>query len=299
MTEDSTTGGHSQVEEVIRAYLEYLEGTGPKPTLDQLDDAERRQATELIESLRTGRGIDPYASRPPLEALLAGTPFEGALTPSGAERPLADLATVRDLIAARAPKAHAKIDVTSEDTESVVFDYLDLRVRFLLVDASIPTVTDDVRARVERSLEKDPDTAYVGVVARGDEELPTQLLSATDLGPTLTTPRGDTRSTWLPVLPLEWAALQVLELGAPEWESFEFEAGLAVPLDVAAVATDLARQVIEREAARPYRGDKAVAYRSLAGHEGDFAELVTLVATDGEGAVDLDAGTLRIARDAA
>lgn len=299
MTEHNTTGGDSQVEEVIQAYLEYLEGTGPKPVFDELDDAERRRATALIDSLRAGRGIDPYASRPPIEALLAGTELEGALTATGAQRLLADLTTVRNILSASAPRARAEIDVASDGTESVVFGYLDLRVRFLLVDGGTPTVTDQVRSMVQRSLDQDPNTAYVGVVARGDEELSTQLLSAADLGPSVTTPRGDTQTPWLPVLPLEWAALQVLEQGAPEWEPFEFEPGLAVPLDVAVVATDLARQVIEREASRSYRGDKAIAYKSLAGREGDFAELVALVATHAVGAVDLNANTLRIAKDAA
>lgn len=299
MNEQDTTGGDNQVEQVVQAYLDYLEGLGPEPLLEELNSGERNQATALINSLRAGRGIDPYASRPPLEALLAGTEFEGALTTRGTMRELVDVVTVCDVLTASAPKAEAAIDIAGDGTETVIFDYLDLRARFVLVPGGVAVLTDQARALAQRLLDQDPFTSYVGLVSSEDPELTTQLLTATDLGPTVTTPRGNTQAGWLPMLPLEWAAQQVLERGAPEWEPFEFEPGAVAALDVSAIAIEIARQVIEREASRSYRGDKSLAYKSLAGQEGEFSELVDQVAAHGATAVDLEAETARMSRDAA
>lgn len=68
------------VDAVITAYLDFLDGAGSEPTLDHLSPDERTLAEELIASLSAGRGIDPFQSRPSLDALLAGTDFEGWLS---------------------------------------------------------------------------------------------------------------------------------------------------------------------------------------------------------------------------
>ena len=61
------------VDVVMLAFLDYLDGTAPRPALDHLSDEDRRRAETLMNSLKAGRGIDPHASRPSIEALLAGT----------------------------------------------------------------------------------------------------------------------------------------------------------------------------------------------------------------------------------
>ena len=54
------------------AYLDYLEGERPvAPLIDGLTGKERRAAEAFVESITTARGIDPYASRPSMEELLA------------------------------------------------------------------------------------------------------------------------------------------------------------------------------------------------------------------------------------
>ena len=90
----------------------------------------------------------------------------------------------------------------------------------------------------------------------------------------------------------------MLELTSPQWPSFDFDQAYGGALDLPAVAADIARTVIAREAARSYRGDKKRAYLALVGQEQVFADLVTLVATRNR-TVDLEAETARILRAAA
>ena len=54
-------------------YLDYVEGhRDTPPTPDPLSGEERRAAEEFIDSHNAAAGIDPYASRPPTDQLLAG-----------------------------------------------------------------------------------------------------------------------------------------------------------------------------------------------------------------------------------
>ena len=54
------------------AYLDYLESDGlERPSQDRLSDKERRIAQAFIQSTADATGIDPYASRPSTEQLLA------------------------------------------------------------------------------------------------------------------------------------------------------------------------------------------------------------------------------------
>ena len=54
------------------AYLDYLEGTRDKPpSLEDLPGEQRRAAESFTKSITAARGVDPYASRPSIEQLLA------------------------------------------------------------------------------------------------------------------------------------------------------------------------------------------------------------------------------------
>ena len=54
------------------ALLDYLEGGRPKPPrLEDLPKAQRQAAKSFVQSVAAARGIDPYASRPSVEQLLA------------------------------------------------------------------------------------------------------------------------------------------------------------------------------------------------------------------------------------
>ena len=285
------------VDAVMLAFLDYLEGTmSGRPTLDHLTEDDRRRAEELMASLEAGRGIDPHASRPSVETLLAGTDLAGLLplSPAGADR-AADPANVRDVLAG--VDARARADIASGGT--VVYGYLDLRARFVLMNTDTPIADDEARALAERLFDGDADTPRVGIVAARSDELLTQVLTAADVGCTVTAPRGEPHAQWTPPLPLAMAARQMLEQCAPEWESADFDRALSEPLDVAAIAAEIAGRIIGRESARPYRGDKARAYRALIGHEAVFAALVVAVAEHGTGAVDLEGEITRMTRAAA
>lgn len=287
------------VDSVLLAYLDFLEGAGPEPAMDHLTADERSQAEALIASLRAGRGIDPHASRPSLEALLFGSEFESsAATAADTGRNAVTLMDLRSALAGVDQRTKAELD-TSLAEPTVVFSYLDVRVRFVLVDAGDPEVSDDVRATVAAIFMADSDTSHVGVVAARSDELVTQMLAVDDLGATITTPHGHRHDQWEPPLPLTMTARRVLEQTAPEWDAFDLDPSLAAPLDVADLARDIASRVVAREAARPFKGEKGRAYKALVGHEDLLADLVAKVsATDGA-AVDLEAETTRIARAAA
>ena len=54
------------------AYLDYLEGVrGEPPALEELPEDQRPTAESFVDSITAARGVDPYASRPSLEQLLA------------------------------------------------------------------------------------------------------------------------------------------------------------------------------------------------------------------------------------
>lgn len=289
--------GHADpVDAVILAFLDYLEGAAPRPALDHLVDHDRVRAKELLDGLMAARGMDPRANRPTVEALLADTPLARllpALPASQSDR--ADLAAIQRVLAGVDSRARVAVD---DDAGTVIYSYLDLRARFLLVPTDTPVVTEPVRTLVERLFARDPDTSRVGVVATRGDELTTQLLSAEDVGDTITTPRGEPHLRWESPLPLALAARRMLEQGAPEWPAFDFDRAQTEALDLATVAAEIARRVIERESARSYRGEKRRAYKALVGHERVFADLVAKVSTKGS-TVDLDAETTRISQAAA
>ena len=289
------------VDAVIVAFLDHLEGTGARPTLDHLGDGDRQRANAILTGMATARGIDPRAVRPSLESLLAGTPLQGLLASAArelAERPSAQAGpatpdALRRLLATVDARATVELDGST-----VVYSYLDLRARFLLVPAASPVVTADVRGGVRAAFEADPDTSRVGVVAAASDELATQMLAVDDLADTITTPRGEPPTRWEPVLPVVAATKRMLEQRAPEWPAFDFDQAYGGALDLATVAADVARGVIAREAGRSYRGDKKRAYRDLVGQEQVFADLVALISARTRD-VDLEAETARILRAAA
>ena len=65
------TTDHKELRAFQEAYMDYVEGDrDAPPPLDNLAGDQRRAAEAFIETIKAARGIDPYASRPPLEQLL-------------------------------------------------------------------------------------------------------------------------------------------------------------------------------------------------------------------------------------
>jgi hypothetical protein len=297
------------VDGVILAFLDHVEGMGPRPTLDHLVDSDRQRAEALLALVGTGRGIDPRASRPSIEAMVVDTPyaelFRDVSRPdirpprprrAGGDRVgRADLTTVHRVLDSVDDRALVDVD---HATSTVVLSYLDFRARFLVLDAAVPIIDDSVRGAVEALFDADPDTSRVGVVAAGSGELLTQLVSADDLGTTITAPDGKPHTRWTPRLPLALAARQLVEEAAPDWPAFDVERAYGGVLDLPTVAAEVARAVIARESARSYRGEKKRAYADLVGQEQAFAEIIERVSAR-RSPVDLEAEISRIMRAAA
>jgi hypothetical protein len=235
-------------------------------------------------------GLFPDVSPPDVSRPRPGRARSGLAGRGGA-----DLTAVRRVLDTVDDRALIDVD---HATSTVVYSYLDFRARFLVVAAAVPIVDDTVRRAVEALFDADPDTSRVGVVAAGSDELVTQVLSADDLGTTITAPDGGPHVRRAPRLPLALAARQLLEQAAPDWPSFDADRAHGGVLDLTTVAAEIARTVIAREAGRSYRGDKKRAYRELAGREQAFAEIVVRVSTR-KSPVDLDAEINGITRAAA
>ena len=63
---------HDDLRKFKDAYLDYLEGDRDEPpALEDLPEERRPTAEAFIESITAARGVDPYASRPSIEQLLA------------------------------------------------------------------------------------------------------------------------------------------------------------------------------------------------------------------------------------
>ena len=66
------TSEHDDLSKFRDAYLDYLEGYREEPpALRDLPEEQRRAAEAFVESITAARGVDPYASRPSIEQLLA------------------------------------------------------------------------------------------------------------------------------------------------------------------------------------------------------------------------------------
>ncbi len=76
MPELTTDNELNSVERAVNAYLDYLEGIGPRPTFDGLRDDDRRCAVAVINTVLAGQGNDLNRETPTVEDLLEGTEFQ-------------------------------------------------------------------------------------------------------------------------------------------------------------------------------------------------------------------------------
>jgi hypothetical protein len=228
-----------------------------------LSVADRAYAAALVDGLAAARGIDPNRRRPPLEALLAGTPLAG-LFPDR-------LLGVEEVLAGIDHRARV-----SRDNTGVIFEYLDLRARFVLDPDRGDAGADPSRELARRIFADDPDTSRIGIVAGQTAELTTLVVSPQDVGDAIGPASPE------PALPLALAARRLVEQSAPVWPAYAVDRATLEPFDVAAVAAQIARRVLSREVARAYRGEKRLAYRALADQAEVFAALAVRVSTPGE-----------------
>jgi hypothetical protein len=280
------------VDAVLAAFSDHLAIGTARPMLDHLDPHDRQVAADLMRLMETGRRIDPSASAPSLEALLADTEFADALPAAAPKLAPPVLHQLRDVLTEVDPRA----EVVAEPEGFVSFAYLDLLARFHLVDGDEPTLADHT---VKALFDADVDVDLIGLVATETPELLTRVLSRYVVDTTVSTAANQPVAS-PPALPAVLAARRIMEHSAPEWGGFGLDGGSVDNfVDVVSLAAHLATKLVAEEAKRRYQGDKALAYRSLVGHEHHLSELVATAVLPREVPFDLAAEVDRIAREVA
>ncbi|HEX8001580.1 MAG TPA: hypothetical protein VF519_02680 [Mycobacteriales bacterium] len=285
-------GNHDAVDDVIAAFSDHLAHGSPRPTLDHLGAQDRQLAEDLMRLMESARGIDPSASAPSLEALLAGTEFAAALAPAApGQRPILD--QVQDVLTGVDSRVEVHVD---DDSGLVTMSYLDLVAHFHLVDDEAPSLPDDA---IRKLFDADVDVDLIGIVATRAADLDVRVVSRYDVDRTITTSAHRPVTPTSPsVLPLALAARAILEHSAPEWGEFDLDRADLDTVDVTDLQTEIAARIVTAEAKRRYQGDKALAYRGFVGHEQRLVELVATGTRQGE-SVDLEAAVERLARQVA
>jgi hypothetical protein len=250
------TESDDRVDAVVEAFMDHLEGLGEAPALDDLDADERARAEMLISSLEAGRGMDPYASRPSLEQLLAGTPLETALDASDLRAEGEDmLGRIRDQLTLYAPfhidiwpdNAAAAIGINSDFVALVSAQRLRIQIRND-VDEPSSLASLDPAAAAGPLYGAFPDTAGVIVVYPNDE-LSSVAIDPFDTEHCIETPAGIVArpATHRPVLPLADTVRAYLDEIAP---ALDTTVGLDVmrgdEVDPAIIASDAASRAVER-----------------------------------------------------
>lgn len=299
--EPDAGGEGDPVGAAVDAYLDFLEGVGPPPSLAGLTAPERRETEGLFAVMEAGRGVDPHCSTPSVEELLAGTELEESLTASGTgyahpgaselpdgdsrigDRNIAWAERIKRALCASDDRVVVTVRPHPHVGPAVTATYLDLTTVFVTVGSGEPPPVDAIRARVESIFRTDPDIDYVGVVAGDSLDLLTQMASCADLGPTAVVPSDRDGLIWPAVLPLTDAFHRTMELAAPLWEPFTLNISDRGPLPLRSVADRAASQVITRECSRAFHGDKGRAYKSFARAAPQLSELILAL---GAGRVD-------------
>jgi hypothetical protein len=280
----------------VGAYLDYLEGLGPCPSLEGLSTSDRLETQELFEVMSAGRGVDPHGSTPSVEELLAGTELEALLpTPdSGSRRAEEQAQGVQGLGSAgadvlgwhttRAEWIERTVRSADDRVVALVAEhplvgpivtatYLDFTALFFAVKAVEPPPVDVLRGLIGQLFGAEPNLDYIGIVAGDSPDLLTQVASCGDLGPTMVVPAQQATPLWPAVLPLAAAFRRVMELAAPLWEPFIFDATGVEPLQLQSVSERIAASIVATQCTRPFRGDKGRAYKSFETSSDEFRKM--------------------------
>lgn len=251
-----TNSSDDRIAEVVAAFLDYLHGEGEEPSLDDLGPEERAQADELIANLKAARGINPYASPPSLEQLLAGTPLEHALQGETVAVEVSEgelLRQVRAQLDLYSP-FHASVwrDLAAE-TSDVRSDFvaligphrLRIQVRDDLEDVQALAALDPADA-AGAVYGRFPDTAGV-IVMYPDEDLSSVAIDPFDPEYCIEIPGGSLERPVIhrPILPFESTVRLYLEEVAPSLDATAERAAIfEEDLDPADLALEVATQAV-------------------------------------------------------
>ena len=173
-------------------YLSYLEGDRDEPpALDDLPDAVRRTAEAFVESITAARGVDPYASRPSIEQLLAAHSSASQTVAGFGEVLQTHLRSSIDPYAAVTPDVAA--DALGLDSDLVIRARgMGLRMvrasSSARLDSALPTQADGIAALFAAF----PDTDAVLYATSGREPLGV-VVDRGDVYPAIETPSGEHR----------------------------------------------------------------------------------------------------------
>lgn len=210
------------VDAVIAAYQDYLENGGTEPSLDHLDEDQRREAAELTDLMKDVRGVDFYRSAPSLDTVLAGTDLEDQIEP-----PVTvglSLGAIRvDVVAALGAASQPTLDSAAEDEgvrSNAVSRYGTLRIRYQYRD-DIARAADlalvDPREAVGAVHGRFPETAAT-VLIIGDPELSSVAIDQYDTEEFIGSPDGQIHPPRItrPVLPLFDTLRRLVDELAPD-----------------------------------------------------------------------------------
>jgi hypothetical protein len=210
------TKPNDRVDQVIDAFLDYLEGQRDEPTLDHLTDDERAEARRLIASIRSGRGLDPYSSPPSLDSVLAGTPFEGSL-----ERDLPIDDDVLDLVRSELGAYASVVRDVDASERGLAGDFVlrveGQRLRVVVVAASTALTADRAVASAHALFGAFPDTCGV-LLVHPNAEMSSIAIDPFDAAECIVVPSGmvERPRARRPVLPLADSLRLYMEFIAPD-----------------------------------------------------------------------------------
>lgn len=224
-----------QIDAVIDAYIDHLEMGSPAPSLEDLSPGDRQLVEDIIRSIETGKGINPFLSRPSFSALVANTDLVVAATPSANLGLTID--TVRaEVVSALGSASTPVVDGTAQN-EGIASDAL---VQFQALHIRLQYRDDIMSAeelgRVDPQIAagavfgRFPETAAL-VLVIGDTDLSSVAIDPFDTEPFIGTPDGQTYPPRLtrPVLSLHDTLRRLVDELAPNLSVVEDADGQEPP----------------------------------------------------------------------
>ena len=187
------TTEHDDLSTFQDEYLDYLEGARREPPiLEELKGEQRRAAEDFVNSITAARGVDPYASRPSIEQLLASRHQVSDPAPDFGELLQDHLRQAVD------PRASVMPDVASVAiglTSTLVIHARGMRMR-VVPETTAQNLNYDMNGRAEEIAQifrAFPDTHAVLYTTTGKGSLGV-MLDRSDVHGAIETPSGESRS---------------------------------------------------------------------------------------------------------
>lgn len=263
---------HDDLRRFRDSYLDYLEGDLDKPpALKGLPEKKRAAAEAFIRSITAARGIDPYASRPSIEELLARR--------SEASTPTAELSEVLQDHLRRTVDARASITVDAASFASGLASALLVQAQGMRIRIVPETHTTDLEDAITRRA-KDivkvfsafPDSnavlyTTVGTECRG------VILDRGDVQRAIETPSGETREARLgrsiahsATACEEWLKGMIPKFAPLRMDSLQLTPSRVLTLDPFNIARSVVREV-SASGARAKIEEKRATWRDFGAQE--------------------------------